>query len=155
MSTRQVPETERYLQFLQCIEISELFVLDLKASRLPEIKRPSSGALSLSSNVNLDKLTSKNLRAVVVTRIKGTNEQSDSLFQCDLVLRVHYSFAPPKTGLTDDRELVDRFLKTNVMVNVWPYLREYVAWLTTNMGVGTALLPLLKPSQEPSKSDEA
>ena len=149
-----MPDTQRYLEFLQCIEISSLSILSVQGSRMPKFKRPSGGNLIVNSKVSLDALTPKTLRALVSAKTEGTNEQNETLFSCDLALTVDYSFVRQVSGLTDDKELVERFVGTNVMVNAWPYIREYVAWLTTNMSVGTALIPLLKARQESSKSDE-
>ena len=154
MPTQQTPETERYLEFLQCIEISGISVLSVQASRVPEFKRPSRGNLSVNSKVSLDALTPRNLRALVSTKVQGTNEQKETVFSCELAVSVDYSFATQVGGLIDVKELAERFVETNVMVNAWPYIREYVAWLTTNMGVGTALVPLLKPRKESPKDDE-
>ena len=154
MSTQQMPDTERYMEFLQCIEISNISIVSVQASRLPNFKRPPSGNLLINSKVSLDSLTPKTLRALVSAKTEGTNDKKEPLFSCDLALAVDYSFARQVGGLTDDKELVERFVGTNVMVNAWPYIREYVAWLTTNMSVGTALIPLLKARQESPKSDE-
>lgn len=147
-------ETERYLEFVECIEISSISILSVKASREQDFSKPSRGNLFVDSKASLDSLTSKNLNALISASVKGTNEREETLFSCDLALSVNYSFLRQVAGITDDKELVERFVATNITFNAWPFIREYVAWLTTHMHVGTALLPLLKARRESPRPDE-
>lgn len=155
MSTQLDSEARRYIELLQCIDVVGISVLSVNARRRPDFKRPAKGSIRIESEPKMETLTADSLDVLVPTKVEGFSDTEESQFTCELHVRVSYSFRRRIPGLTDDETLVERFIQTNVLVNVWPYLREYVSWLTLNMGVGLVTLPLLKTLPESAKGDEA
>jgi preprotein translocase subunit SecB len=51
-----------------------------------------------------------------------------------------------------EEEIIELFVKRNVPINAWPYLREFIQSMIQRMGWSTFILPPLRPNASSKKS---
>lgn len=138
------PDPSLYASFLQLVEIDRIEFLRIAAERTPTLVEVREGRVDVDAKPRLESLDTDSLSAVVDVSVRG-NAGKKQVFTCEMQIRAVYRITSNKPGISDRQDLAAFFSKTNVLVNVWPYLRHAVSYITTILGVGTVTLGLLKP----------
>lgn len=149
------PDPSVYATFLQVVEIDRIEFLRIAAERtLSTIGDRQQGTVTVDAQPRLENLTADSLVAVVDVSVRGIAGQHQ-VFACQMAIRVVYRITSHQPGISDRQDLAEFFSKTNVLINVWPYLRHAVSYITTALGVGTVTLGLLKPHRSEPKNERS
>ena len=71
----------------------------------------------------------------------GQDSRSEPCLHIESTWQVVYVLSH---DLYPSQEVANQFVHRNVLLNVWPYLREYVSTLTSKMNLPALYLPLMK-----------
>jgi preprotein translocase subunit SecB len=139
------PDPSVYSDFLQLVEVEKIEFLEIHASREPQDIVVGEGRVDVKARPRLERLEDRSLFAIVDADVNGVSSEGKAVFHCTFQIRATYNIASVQPGVTDRRDLGEFFAKVNVLVNVWPYLRQAVSYITSNLGVGPVTIGLLKP----------
>lgn len=76
-----------------------------------------------------------------------------TVFRAGVKYRVVYSFEPALTS--EHTAELQRFAEHNGRFTCWPFVREFLARSTADMGLAVLMLPLLKPFAPPQQPVES
>lgn len=130
-----------YAEFIAGLQILDLFFIRGSfqfSPRLRDMERLP--ALSLKLEAKLDTLDAGVLEAVQTFTIKGREKPKAPLvvsITCELVARY-------RTSVEVTPELFEVFRNSTLILNTWPYLREFVQSCTVRAGLPPLVLPLTK-----------
>ncbi|MGI6533805.1 MAG: protein-export chaperone SecB [Peptococcia bacterium] len=135
---------DEYREFIKGTKIKNI---TLKKLETIKISAPEDGIweYEMKTDFHLDRYEGNTLYILakfnVIARNKKNKEKNDDnesrLFEIEILFNIEYH-NPSGTELSEkDR---DRFLHTNVPLNVWPYARELISSLTTRMGYPPLLI---------------
>lgn len=133
------PSPEAYANFIAGLEILgvELLEVHAKLERPPQGKKrfgPAPGGLSAFGPTR----TEEGFQAGLEFRLEFQDEEGSFGF-------VHLRLAARYRSSTfPDEALFRVFRERNLPLNLWPYLRVYVDFLTAQMGLPRLVLPALK-----------
>jgi len=68
----------------------------------------------------------------------ATADGDRPVLECNCTFLAFYKIEKPKVKVTE--ELLDLFNSRNLMINVWPYVREFVSSISTRMGFPAIVL---------------
>lgn len=136
----ELTDKEAYSKFIQTVELQDIILDNLTAKRVSE---PMGNQLSfnLSPNFTLAERTADRLMAIAEFGVKVEDGNNREVFSINAKFLLRYTYSK-EVEVTEDIE--ERFLKTNVPVNVWPYGRELISSMTTRMGYPTLVIGTYK-----------
>lgn len=143
---------QQYAKLVQAVELVDIALMELRHRRSEGRLRPS--VVHTEVKIQRGQAASSRVSANVEFDLRAVPQESDESDQAgaqspDLEIHMRWRLEYvldeaklPQPELPD--ELVNEFLQRNVPINVWPYIREAVASLTSRMG--TDVTPLLLPT---------
>lgn len=132
-----------YRQFIKGLELKNVTLERLDTIRLLE---PKEGVLrySLSNDSIVKRYEGTTLDISAGFKVIATNNQNEDsdnngphLFEIEIIFIINYTNR--SCIMLPDKDL-ERFLNTNVPLNVWPYARELISSITTRMGYPPLLI---------------
>jgi len=132
-------------RFIAGLEISEIYFREASFRFSPELKTQNE-PIRLSMNVVAKSvpLGPNAFEAIQVLTLKGRTRPKARLLvnmKCELV-------AIYKTAVEMTPELFDLFKGSSLILNTWPFLREFVQSCTVRAGLPPLILPLVKPASQ-------
>lgn len=135
-------QKDSYKNFIQNVELEEIFLQGLKAKRF-EIIPTGSANVNISTHFALSERQTDGIIALAQFKVEINNSEEGQttpfFIHADFILR--YSF--PK-GLEVADEVIKQFINRNVPLNSWPYARELISSITTRMGLPPLVIGTLK-----------
>lgn len=134
--------TNLYRGLVESVELKEITIMEMSLRRSSRV--PSPIEIETDFEVETSAIRKAELVARALFNLKAKSKgKVKPLMRIDLEYRVVYRVADlDSTALNED--LINEFLKRNVPINVWPYIRENVMTLTGKMGLTPLILPVLK-----------
>ena len=139
-----------YRELVQAVEAVEVYLLHSTAKRTSQIAWP----LQVETDCKLEEPVEREgprVAAPVSARVTGRpgsktgasdgEQPADPHFSMEMTWRVVYTLS---RDLTVADEIVRQFLQRNVVLNVWPYIREYVSSVTARMNLPVLYLPVVR-----------
>jgi hypothetical protein len=131
---------ERYLRFLRGLELRTIRLKSAQVENLSGAQPADRLVVTVLRNV-LDKTTdSAGFHADIQYDVVFGKEDAPSA----RIAVVYTASYDAKAETTD--AMINRFAKSNIPLNTWPFLREFIAGMLGRMGWETLNLPLLIPS---------
>lgn len=142
------PATETFDQIVERVEINEIRAVSFSAnSANGDTLGESELSIDLKDRTRWTLSESrKDLDALVDFEIRLANKVDDGAeFLAAITFCVSYTFdrSLPKSGEVE--KALRLFAENNARFNAWPFLREYVNYASSYMGLPAVTLPLLKP----------
>lgn len=140
-----------YSSFINQIEFDSISLLELNAKQFDRDKSNPNAGVKVEYNTESFYMVDQSLTVPVEFSVKVFNHSEDAqvssqteeplLFQISFKLNVSYKMSEDREW---EEEIIERFIKTNLPINVWPYARELVSSTSTRMGFPPLFLPLYK-----------
>jgi len=138
----QIEQTDKevYNKFIQTLELADVFLGDLVLKKKTD---PLGGSLSfnLSPNFTLTERTEDQLTATAEFNLDVKDGNDIEVFTINAKFTLKYTFSK---DVEINKEVEERFLKSNVPLNSWPYGRELISSLTTRMGYPSLVIGTFK-----------
>lgn len=142
-----VIDIESYKEFVRAVELEELYLAEIQSRRKKDIEFPLRLGIKLDIGqpvLSRDRLSVEaTFKLVADSRDRTTEQSDDPMFQMKMIWYVVYSFAD-KDPSDFATEIVKEFVKRNVPLNVWPYVRAAVTAATAQMGLPPLVLETYK-----------
>jgi len=127
-----------YNELIKNISIEDLIVLEAKAKRDEDFKLPA--RIHLDKKQPNYKNEKDKIKVYIEYSLTATEEGEKRL---GVSISVKYMIIyKTKTKMNDD--LFERFSKTSLIIETWPYFRHYVHETTLNFGLPPLVLKLSK-----------
>ncbi|REJ32801.1 MAG: hypothetical protein DIU82_11730 [Bacillota bacterium] len=145
---------EDYKRCLEAVELQEIWLAKLRAEaktfdEAAPLLRGSGGlqaSIEVKTTHRFDNATNK-LTVYVTAHVTGRPAEgadpgeASSLIELESTFALVYSF---ESTYKVEEPVVTLFIRRNVPINVWPYIREIISDLTVRMGYPRLILPTLK-----------
>jgi|SRR5665648_48136 len=133
-------DKEVYNKFIQTLELVDIVLGDLVIKKKTE---PLGGSFSfnLSPNFTLTERTEDKLTATAEFNLEVEDGNNIEVFSINAKFTLRYTFSKE---VELNEEIEERFLKSNVPLNSWPYGRELISSLTTRMGYPSLVIGTFK-----------
>ncbi|GBF34626.1 phage protein [Desulfocucumis palustris] len=136
-------DIDTYNQFIKNVELDEVVLSELEAKRFSP---PEDGkwSVDLTPNFfliekNINKLEAAAAFDLVAKDLKDNNENEMFTLRAKFIL--NYNVAN-MVEISD--EVIDRFIKTNVPINSWPYARELISSVSIRLGYPALIIGMFK-----------
>lgn len=130
-----------YADFIKKIDIEEIFVSKLNIWRHEQADQVEKVEVLVESSFKTYHMEEDKLVCTPEVNVNGINSDDKSkIFSLECQITIEYSI----DNELFKEEFMDRFSKTNVPLNVWPYVRELVSSATMRMGMPPLLLKAFK-----------
>ena len=140
---------ENYRNLISAIESIEVFLIRSVAWREEDIHWPLQ--VNVQFNVDRSEHRGQQLNVTAVARVTGTPDPSGTAsdietastpaFQVEMTWRLVYTLSEDRTFPS---ETIQRFVDRNAVLNLWPYIREYVSAVSARMNLPVLYLPAAK-----------
>ena len=141
---------EQYRKLVASVESVEVYLLNSIARRAPKIAWP----LEVETSTKLEEQVEREGRQVVASivaqvvgrpsrkkAIANGEVQAEPQFYVEMTWQVVYTLS---TAEPFPEDVIKDFLHRNGVLNVWPYVREYVSSVTARMNLPALYLPVVK-----------
>ncbi|MGI6164298.1 MAG: protein-export chaperone SecB [Bacillota bacterium] len=136
MNTIQV-DPQAYRDFLTGVKIHEIYIKSLTAIRTRDIG--SEGAITITCGPKSHEIKKNRLIVEFHTVVDGKQSKShESMFNLEVMYEAVYTMEREPS----DSQFVQLFVNNNVIVHVWPYVRELVSNLAYRMNLPPITLSL-------------
>ena len=133
-------KSESYIHYSSIIPNKTKLDMTKQVSQ-PNISEPNNKNSSfLSTHINFT-VSGKSKENIETSQIK----KDDPLFSISTSYIITYTINNVKTL---DSEMLNFFGKNNSYFNVYPYLREYINYMSVRLNIPPVILPLLKPENK-------
>ncbi len=135
------PDSKKYAEFIGGLQIVDVHFREASfrfSARLRTMEKPPPISMSIEAKCNT--LGQNIFEAVQTFRLEGRIKPKTSFLvkvRCELV-------AVYKTSVEVTPDLFDIFKDSTLILNTWPYLREFVQSCTLRAGLPPLVLPLAK-----------
>ena len=139
------PDSKKYTEFIVGLQIVDVHFREASfrfSAKLRTMEKPP--PLSMNMEAKLSSVGPNVFEAVQTLKLEGRAKPKARLLvnvKCELV--VVY-----KTDVEMTPELFDLFKDSTLILNTWPYLREFVHNCTLRAGLPPLVLPLAKPAPQ-------
>lgn len=148
----EVKNDSQVKRFVDCAVLEELALNNLSLSVVRE-RAHDKGKLSLNFNVDTAlKSVDENTfyQATAVCTIVGKSLDDEQIFD----LKIEYFLSYRCSEVHDwPEEEMDYFANKNVIIHLWPYMRESVDQMTRRASLNRVILPLLPTGIVPKNSE--
>lgn len=142
---KRTKATGKIKRFAECASLEDI-ALESCSLRVNREDSDSKGKLSMEFSVNTSTEGDAPLRftARCICKIKGTTaDAKHEIVNLDLEYVARYTCNDVYDWPDDE---LDFFAGRNVILHVWPYLREFIDQITRRANLTRILLPLVPPS---------
>jgi len=138
---RTTPDSKKYAEFIAGLQIVDVHFREASFSFSRELRTMQKPPrLSMNLKANLYSLGPNVFEAIQTLKLEGRAKPKARLLlsmKCELV--VVY-----KTSLEVTPELFDLFKDSTLILNTWPFIREFLYSCTLRAGLPPLVLPLAK-----------
>jgi len=159
MADQKVTETKSIRRFVECAHLDEISLenCNLSAQRA---NAKSHGIVEIQFSIDpaLDKKDGgASYRALCKCTVKGRTEDDKPILDLSVTYSLLYSCSEVHDWPEDE---INHFSNRNVIIHVWPYLRQFIDDLSGRANLSRVILPLLppgavKPADQPAPQQEA
>lgn len=152
--------SDKYRQLIESIELNKIELLSLDCSQNKDFPAEKRNSLDIALKNNIVKFDLNGIELQVEAEfgvIAFNHEENETtkmedieseniLFKIDFSLLVTYVLDMENTEnlLIEFDEEIEIFVKKNVPMNAWPYVRETISSMTTRMGYPALVIPTYK-----------
>ena len=140
-TARTTPDSKKYAEFIGGLQIVDVHFREASFRFSPELRTMDKPPpLSMNMEANLNSLGPNVFEAVQTLKLEGRAKPKARLLvnmKCELV-------AVYNTSVEVTPELFNLFKDSTLILNTWPYLREFVQSCTVRAGLPPLVLPLAK-----------
>jgi preprotein translocase subunit SecB len=145
-------DVETYRDFLKCIEIENVYLKSLSVLRKND--PGPDGVLTITYGPDSHTLDEMLLNVLFSTRVKAESRVSSSDKRQTIATMKTLHVVKYKLKIENpDEALINFFVQNNVIVNVWPYVRELVQSLSYRLDIPPIVLGVRVASLAP-ETDE-
>ncbi|MGF7399141.1 protein-export chaperone SecB [Thermoanaerobacterium thermosaccharolyticum] len=132
---------DNYKEMIKNIELVNIYLSKLNCIRTSDHKKLLQGInVNFNHNFELGELRGDNFDCKASFNVKGIKEDLEILeINAEFIATYHLENAS-----NIDKELIDKFVKINLPLNVWPYGRELISSMTVRMGLPPLILSTYK-----------
>lgn len=159
MVKQEVSEAGNIRRFVECARLDEISLDNCNLSvQRANAKLHGIVEIQFSIDPTLDKKDgAATYRALCKCTIKGRTEDEKPILDLALTFSLLYGCTEVHDWPADE---INHFSNRNVIIHVWPYLRQFVDDLSGRANLSRVVLPLLppgavKPAEKPAPQEEA
>jgi len=134
---------------ITCVELLHVTFSRFKFTSHLEARTEPEGQIELASSSRLSPSIKEGL--FTITYDLGVQGFQGDILIIDVGARIEALYSVPKDKSFGDAQM-KAFARSNGMLNVWPYWREYVQTATQRAGLAPLTLPLFRVLQKQKKA---
>jgi len=144
-TARTTLDSDKYAEFIRGLQIVDVHFRGASFRFSPELRTMDKPPpLSMNMEAKLSSVEPDVFEAVQTLKLEGRAKPKARLLvnmKCELV-------AVYRTSVEVTPALFDLFKNSTLILNIWPYLREFVQSCTVRAGLPPLVLPLAKPAPQ-------
>lgn len=144
MAEQKLTETKSIRRFVECARLDEISLDNCNLS-VQRTNAKSHGIVEIQFSIDptLDKKDgAASYRALCKCMIKGRTEDDKPILDLSVTYSLLYGCSEVHDWPEDE---INHFSNRNVIIHVWPYLRQFIDDLSGRANLSRVILPLLPP----------
>jgi len=144
MADQKATEAKEIRRFVECARLDEISLDNCNLS-VQRANAKSHGIVDIQFSIDptLDKKDGEaSYRALCKCTIKGRTEDEKPILDLSLTYSLLYGCSEVHDWPEDE---INHFSNRNVIIHVWPYLRQFIDDLSGRANLSRVILPLLPP----------
>ncbi|MDI3312679.1 MAG: protein-export chaperone SecB [Thermoanaerobacterium sp.] len=132
---------DKYKEFIKNVELLSIYLSELDCKRSNDNTKFQKGInINFNYSFEVEEIEEKGFNSKAIFKIIGITENVNVL-EIYAEFRALYGL---KAALEIDKELIEKFVKVNLPLNIWPYARELISSMTIRMGLPPLILNTYK-----------